>query len=145
MNISTYTLDMIKMQMGNLSPSLSSQNVLIVEVRFSFQLNIVYRISCQICVRTNMCEMCCVLRDKKHRCWQQTNSLFLPKDIVETGRTMETLLKLLNECHPKMVKVVRWGINISEVQNKRIVVQYLYFRCVYSVHVTFKAPTKEEL
>ncbi|ROJ64715.1 Hypoxanthine-guanine phosphoribosyltransferase [Anabarilius grahami] len=28
------------------------------------------------------------------------------KDIVETGRTMETLLKLLNECHPKMVKVV---------------------------------------
>uniref|UniRef100_A0A8C1C392 Hypoxanthine phosphoribosyltransferase n=1 Tax=Cyprinus carpio carpio TaxID=630221 RepID=A0A8C1C392_CYPCA len=28
------------------------------------------------------------------------------KDIVETGKTMETLLNLLNECHPKMVKVV---------------------------------------
>ncbi|XP_051546356.1 hypoxanthine phosphoribosyltransferase 1, like isoform X2 [Myxocyprinus asiaticus] len=28
------------------------------------------------------------------------------KDIVETGKTMETLLKLLNECRPKMVKVV---------------------------------------
>lgn len=29
------------------------------------------------------------------------------KDIVETGRTMQTLLSLLNECNPKMVKVVR--------------------------------------
>uniref|UniRef100_A0A8C7VW50 Hypoxanthine phosphoribosyltransferase n=1 Tax=Oncorhynchus mykiss TaxID=8022 RepID=A0A8C7VW50_ONCMY len=28
------------------------------------------------------------------------------KDIVETGRTMETLLSLLSECNPKMVKVV---------------------------------------
>lgn len=28
------------------------------------------------------------------------------KDIVETGRTMQTLLSLLSECNPKMVKVV---------------------------------------
>uniref|UniRef100_A0A3Q2DWR0 Hypoxanthine phosphoribosyltransferase n=1 Tax=Cyprinodon variegatus TaxID=28743 RepID=A0A3Q2DWR0_CYPVA len=28
------------------------------------------------------------------------------KDIVETGRTMQTLLSLLSECSPKMVKVV---------------------------------------
>uniref|UniRef100_G3PEW9 Hypoxanthine phosphoribosyltransferase n=1 Tax=Gasterosteus aculeatus aculeatus TaxID=481459 RepID=G3PEW9_GASAC len=28
------------------------------------------------------------------------------KDIVETGRTMETLLSLLSDCKPKMVKVV---------------------------------------
>lgn len=30
------------------------------------------------------------------------------KDIVETGRTMETLLSLLSDCKPKMVKVVRY-------------------------------------
>ncbi|XP_067235376.1 hypoxanthine phosphoribosyltransferase 1, like isoform X1 [Chanodichthys erythropterus] len=33
-------------------------------------------------------------------------NVLIVEDIVETGRTMETLLKLLNECHPKMVKVV---------------------------------------
>lgn len=33
--------------------------------------------------------------------------LFGLQDIVETGRTMQTLLSLLGECHPKMVKVVR--------------------------------------
>uniref|UniRef100_H2M3L4 Hypoxanthine phosphoribosyltransferase n=1 Tax=Oryzias latipes TaxID=8090 RepID=H2M3L4_ORYLA len=32
--------------------------------------------------------------------------LFGLQDIVETGRTMQTLLSLLGECHPKMVKVV---------------------------------------
>uniref|UniRef100_A0A3P9PN68 Hypoxanthine phosphoribosyltransferase n=1 Tax=Poecilia reticulata TaxID=8081 RepID=A0A3P9PN68_POERE len=32
--------------------------------------------------------------------------LLLRKDIVETGRTMQTLLSLLSECNPKMVKVV---------------------------------------
>lgn len=38
-----------------------------------------------------------------------TTSCFLhyKKDIVETGRTMQTLLSLLSECNPKMVKVVR--------------------------------------
>lgn len=33
--------------------------------------------------------------------------LHYKKDIVETGRTMQTLLSLLSECNPKMVKVVR--------------------------------------
>ncbi|RXN31101.1 hypoxanthine-guanine phosphoribosyltransferase-like protein [Labeo rohita] len=33
-------------------------------------------------------------------------NVLIVEDIVETGKTMETLLKLLNECHPKMVKVV---------------------------------------
>ncbi|XP_026095364.1 hypoxanthine-guanine phosphoribosyltransferase-like isoform X1 [Carassius auratus] len=33
-------------------------------------------------------------------------NVLIVEDIVETGRTMETLLKLLNECRPKMVKVV---------------------------------------
>lgn len=33
--------------------------------------------------------------------------LHYKKDIVETGRTMQTLLSLLSKCNPKMVKVVR--------------------------------------
>uniref|UniRef100_A0A3B4CFM9 Phosphoribosyltransferase domain-containing protein n=1 Tax=Pygocentrus nattereri TaxID=42514 RepID=A0A3B4CFM9_PYGNA len=34
-------------------------------------------------------------------------NVLIVEDIVETGRTMETLLALLNECNPKMVKVAR--------------------------------------
>uniref|UniRef100_A0A4W5QU95 Hypoxanthine phosphoribosyltransferase n=1 Tax=Hucho hucho TaxID=62062 RepID=A0A4W5QU95_9TELE len=33
-------------------------------------------------------------------------NVLIVEDIVETGRTMETLLSLLSECNPKMVKVV---------------------------------------
>ncbi|XP_035859283.1 hypoxanthine phosphoribosyltransferase 1, like isoform X1 [Sander lucioperca] len=34
-------------------------------------------------------------------------NVLIVEDIVETGRTMQTLLSLLSECNPKMVKVVR--------------------------------------
>ncbi|TMS05386.1 hypoxanthine phosphoribosyltransferase 1, like [Larimichthys crocea] len=33
-------------------------------------------------------------------------NVLIVEDIVETGRTMQTLLSLLSECNPKMVKVV---------------------------------------
>ncbi|CAL8358583.1 unnamed protein product [Lota lota] len=33
-------------------------------------------------------------------------NVLIVEDIVETGRTMQTLLSLLDECNPKMVKVV---------------------------------------
>lgn len=55
----------------------------------------------------------CVPRLIKHReipVFVLTNHALPPlvqKDIVETGRTMQTLLSLLSESRPKMVKVVR--------------------------------------
>lgn len=36
-----------------------------------------------------------------------TFALFLFQDIIDTGKTMKTLLKLLKQFNPKMVKVAR--------------------------------------
>ncbi|XP_030222940.1 hypoxanthine phosphoribosyltransferase 1, like isoform X2 [Gadus morhua] len=44
-------------------------------------------------------------------------NVLIVEDIVETGRTMKTLLALLDECNPKMVKVVRFCILISAKKN----------------------------
>lgn len=35
------------------------------------------------------------------------NGIFFLKDIIDTGKTMQTLLELLKQYNPKMVKVAR--------------------------------------
>lgn len=35
------------------------------------------------------------------------NGVFVFKDIIDTGKTMQTLLELLKQYNPKMVKVAR--------------------------------------
>ncbi|RMC08159.1 hypothetical protein DUI87_15193 [Hirundo rustica rustica] len=68
------------------------------------------------------------------------------KDIIDTGKTMKTLLSLLKQYNPKMVKVARDNLSrarhVSSEGDKAAMAGPPFYRCIVRPIVGFEVPDK---